>query len=187
MGRRDVDRVMTAYPRIYFACHQRHVRDPETGSELSAHQASVLSHLDTVEPTSISELADHMGVTVSTMSLGVKRLERAGFVVRAPDPDDGRVVQLRLSEAGDRVRRAQRVLEPERVARLLGRLTDDDRSAALRGLELLARAADELVRGRAGAATHRGDVAEGPSSPTGRARWSAAAPSLPSNEEEEGR
>ena len=33
--------VMTLYPRIYFACHTRHVRDPDSFRLLSRHQASV--------------------------------------------------------------------------------------------------------------------------------------------------
>lgn len=88
----DVERLLRAYPRIDFACHQRHVRDPEGEGTLSAHQASILSHLDPVDPTRVSDLADHLGVTVSTMSLSIKRLERDGYVGRSSDPSDGRVV-----------------------------------------------------------------------------------------------
>lgn len=140
------ERLLRDYPRIFFACHARHVRDPDSGRDLSRNQASILSHLDEVEPTSVSELAEHMGVTVSTMSLSVKRLVRQGYVVRARDTEDRRVVQLRLSEAGARVREADRVLEPELVERLLGQLTPTERETALGGLRLLAAAADELVR-----------------------------------------
>ena len=153
-GDGDVARLMAAYPRIFFACHQRHVRDPEGGGELSSHQASILSHLDSAEPTRISELAGHMGVTVSTMSLSVKRLERRGYVRRDPDPDDRRAVGLRLTEAGERMVEAQTVLEPGLVARLLERLPPGERERALEGLDSLARAADELVR--SGEARRRG-------------------------------
>lgn len=142
----DTEIVLSAYPRIYFACHQRHVRDPEGGGELSAHQASVLSHLDSVDPTMVGELAEHMGVTPSTMSLTLKRLEDAGYVTRARDPSDRRVMNVRLTEAGERMRDAQTVLEPELVARMLQQLDPSRREAALRGLVLLAEAADSLVR-----------------------------------------
>lgn len=144
----DVDTVLHAYPRIYFACHQRHVRDPETGGELSAHQASILSHLDSVDPTMVGELADHMGVTASTMSLTLKRLERGGYVERSRDPNDGRVTNVRLTEAGERVRDAQTVLDPGRVDRMLLELDPADRSEALHGLTLLAEAADASIRRR---------------------------------------
>lgn len=144
--RSDVERLLEAYPRIYFACHTRHVRDPGTGHGLSAHQASLLSHLDEVDPTTVSELAEHMGVTLSTMSLAVKRLVRNGYVERSPSPDDGRVVHLRLTDNGARVRSAQSVLDPGRVRLLLEQLGAEERERGLEGLELLASAAGDALR-----------------------------------------
>ncbi len=144
----DVETVLSAYPRIYFACHARHVRDPHSDTVLSAHQASILSHLDSLDPTMVGELADHMGVTPSTMSLTLKRLERHGYVMRTRDPSDRRVTNVRLTEAGERVRDAQTVLDPERVHRVLHLMSPYDRADALRGLVLLAEAADAAIRQR---------------------------------------
>ena len=133
--------VMTLYPRIYFACHTRHVRDPDSATLLSRHQASVLDHLDEIEPTTVNELARHMGVTAATMSLALDRLERKGYVERARDSADRRRVQLRLTSAGVRIRDATSVLDPSRVEALLARMSGADRDAAVRGLALLAGAA----------------------------------------------
>ncbi len=141
-------RLMELYPRIFFACHRRHVRDPQTRRVLSAHQASVLDHLDDVEPTGMNDLAAHMGVTASTMSLTVDRLARRGYVRRKRDPHDSRRVQLRLTAAGERIKEAQSVLDPQRVESLLLRLTAEERSRAVEGLGLLARAATELMQSR---------------------------------------
>ena len=140
-----VRQVMKCYPRIYFACHTRHVRDPRTRRQISAHQASILDHLDEIEPTGLNELAKHMGVTPSTMSLTVDRLARDGYVKRGPDPRDGRRVALRITRAGARLRDQMTVLDPELVRAMLARLGPAQRSDALRGLELLARAADEAI------------------------------------------
>ena len=143
---RDVRALLLAYPRIYFACHTRHVRDPQSGDELSAHQASILDHLDEVDPMSMTDLAGHMGVTVATMSLAIDRLEGRGYVNRARDPRDRRRVLLRVTEAGVRLREAKSVLDPVRVEQVLGQLSGRDREAVLRGLELLARASDAHMR-----------------------------------------
>ncbi len=143
--RNDVAAVLEHYPKIFFACHTRHRRDPGTRKLLSARQGSILDHLDGVEPTGLAELARHMGVTASTMSLSVDRLERRGFVRRQRDPRDGRRVALRLTAAGVRVKEAQSVLEPERVRGMLARLAPRERAAALRGLALLARAAQRYM------------------------------------------
>ena len=143
---RDVRALLEAYPRIYFACHTRHVQDPETGGELSAHQASILDHLDEVDALSMTSLAEHMGVTVATMSLAIDRLEHRGYVRRDRDPQDGRRVLLRVTKAGARIRDAKSVLDPIRVEQMLNHLSAADRAAALRGLALLARAANDHMR-----------------------------------------
>lgn len=135
---------MRDYPRVYFACHRRHVRDSVSGRVLSAHQASVLDHLDAVEPTSVSGLAGHMGVTASTMSLTLDRLEAGGFVERRPDEEDQRRVCVRLTVAGERIRQSSSVLDPALVTQLLAVLSDDERNRAVGGLALLAEAAERM-------------------------------------------
>ncbi len=153
----DVRRLLDAYPRIFFACHTRHVRDPETGSELSSHQASILDHLDEIDPMSMTALAGHMGVTVATMSLAIDRLEGRGYVRRDRDPKDGRRVLLRATPAGVRLREAKSVLDPIRVEQVLNQLSPADRAAALHGLTLLARASTESMRAAAARARKHGD------------------------------
>ena len=138
--------MLEAYPRIYFACHTRHVRDPQTGAELSAHQASILDHLDEVDPMSVTDLAGHMGVTVATMSLAIDRLEDKAYVQRARDPKDRRRVMLRVTAAGVRVREARSVLDPMRVEGVLAELSSADRATALHGLALLARASNAHMK-----------------------------------------
>src|SRR5215831_2738893 len=141
----EVELVLRCYPQIYFACHKRHVRDEATQEVISGHQASVLDHLDDVQATSLFDLAQHMGVTASTMSITVDRLVRGGYVVRERSTQDKRRLDLRLTPAGLRIKKQQKVLEPELVQAVLARLDERRRKQALRGLELLATAAKELV------------------------------------------
>lgn len=145
----DVERLMSLYPRIYFACHTRHVRDEAAGRTLSAHQASILDHLDEVDPTQPGELARHMGVTPSTMSISVARLVEQGYVRRRRDEDDRRRVLLTLTEDGARLKSEKSVLDPARCARVLRRLSAVDRAAALSGLALLAEASRQEMHARA--------------------------------------
>jgi DNA-binding MarR family transcriptional regulator len=145
----EADQVLAHYPRIYFACHTRHVKDDRAGRVLSSHQASILDHLDTEDPTSLLELARHMGVTAGTMSVAVDRLVAHGYVLRARDANDRRRVNLRLSAAGARIREANSVLDPVRVRAMLARLPAPQRKTALHGLALLARAAQESMHEQA--------------------------------------
>jgi MarR family transcriptional regulator, organic hydroperoxide resistance regulator len=149
--------LMTLYPRIYFACHTRHVRDPQTQRLLSRHQASILDHLDELEPTTVMDLAGHMGVRAATMSLALDRLERKGYVVRLRDAKDRRRVHVRLTTAGVRIKEASSVLDPERVQHLVARLSDEERRRAIEGLGLLAQAAEESMRAGRGEAEPASD------------------------------
>jgi len=150
MAVRSSDDFIDLYSQIYFACHTRHVHDPESRTKVSARQASILSHLDTVDPTPVSQLATHLGVTVSTMSIALDRLERQGYIVRARSESDARVRHVRLTPTGERLRIAQKVLDPRLVRAVLSRLSPADRRDALRGLELLGAAAREQVKARRG-------------------------------------
>jgi MarR family transcriptional regulator, organic hydroperoxide resistance regulator len=141
----DVTAVLTHYPRIYYACHARHRRDPTNADVISERQASILDHLDESAPTSLGELADHLGVTASTMSISVDRLVTGGYIRRERDAADGRRLCLVLTPAGARMKAAQTVLDPARVRRMLRHLGPAERKEALRGLALLGRAADAEI------------------------------------------
>lgn len=145
--------IMELYPRIYFACHTRHVRDSVTGAQLSAHQVSILDHLSPAEATSLAELASHMGVTPSTMSLAIDRLEAEGYVRRARDRRDGRRLRLLLTARGERIRQAHSVLDARKVRAMLSGLSPAEQADAIRGLALLGRAAAGVMKSIAHAGT----------------------------------
>jgi MarR family transcriptional regulator, organic hydroperoxide resistance regulator len=140
-----VKKLLELYPRIYFACHRRHVRDPRSGGVLSARQGSILDHLDEREAVTVVELARHMGVTASTMSVQVQRLVRTGYVIRERDAEDPRKRNLRLSRSGARIREANSVLDEDRIAEMLERLTPEELEVAMTGLAMLAKAAGEIT------------------------------------------
>lgn len=145
IAKSDVETVLECYVRIYFACHARSVNDPKKRSPISTNQANVLEFLDTEEGTTVLDLARQMGVAPSTMSLTLDRLERGGFVQRKKDPNDGRRTMIVLTADGDRVKRKQKVLEPDLIAAMLSRLPATRRKEAIAGLRSLTEAATELV------------------------------------------
>lgn len=135
-----------AYPRIHAACRARGIAGDGSGvPALSDHQAAILAHLDEHDPVMVGEIAEVMGVTASTMSLNLTRLERDGFVRRERDPDDRRVKNVRLTAVGREMRDRSRLLDVDRVDALLASLRPDDRKRALEGLAILAEASDRMV------------------------------------------
>src|SRR5262245_2414113 len=138
---RDVRFVQVCYPQIYFACHTRHLRRRSTPTRLSASDSTLLAHLDervSVRPTA---LAQHLGLSPSTLSAAVKRLTAHGYIVQQRPDGDGRVRDLRLSKSGAAAMQASSVLESARVRAMLARLSTSERERALDGLSLLAAAA----------------------------------------------
>jgi MarR family transcriptional regulator, organic hydroperoxide resistance regulator len=130
--------IQRLYPRIFHACHVRHVRRRSTPFALSEREASLLAHLDPEVGSTARDLAKHMGVGAPTMSAALKRLERLGYIERGPRGRDRRTSAVRSTEAGRRALSAGSVLDAERLSRLVARLSPSERKAAVRGLALLA-------------------------------------------------
>src|SRR6185503_9479455 len=97
VSNRDVRLVQVAYPRIYFACHTRHIRRESTAARLSAADSTLLAHLDEDRATRPTVLARHLGVAASTLSAAINRLAKLGYVTTGKALSDGRAVDLRLN------------------------------------------------------------------------------------------
>ncbi len=139
---------MAAYPTVYLACHREHVHADEQGKPITEHQAGVLDHLDVARPTTPSRLADHMGVSRSTMSSTISRLEHAGLVVRQPAGSDRRSIGLTLTPAGKRIQDQNTVLNPTLVHQIFTLMPAKEADSALAGIESLAKYAAILLKRR---------------------------------------
>lgn len=148
MTKKAVTLLMDFYPKIYFACHTRHVIDKDNDIKLTANQASVLDHLDTEEPVTLYDLAMHMGVTPSTMSISVDRLVKLRYINKTKDKKDSRKTNLTLSKQGDKIKRSKSVLDPKLVENVLGRLSQREIKLAMDGLGLLAYAAEMEMKSK---------------------------------------
>src|ERR1035437_2734020 len=67
---------------------------------LSVAQFRLLLFVRRNPGTSLSGLADHLGISLPAASQVVERLVRTGMVSRAQHPQERRRVELRLTEAG---------------------------------------------------------------------------------------
>lgn len=139
-----VRRVQRAYPQLYLACHVEHTtRRRDHG--LSDRDAQVLAHLDELSPVLASRLARHLGVGPSTVTEAIDRLEAQQLVERTRR---GRTVELRITAKGVALMQLGSVLDASLVADMLAAVPPADRADAVRGIELLATAARQLVAAR---------------------------------------
>lgn len=110
------------------------------GLTLDRAAAAILRNIAESEPLRPGVLAVRLSVEASHVSRQLRQLEKDGYVVRVPDPDDSRAHRIQLTEAGlravERIREASRrglelVLadwSPEdlrQMAMLFHRLVDD--------------------------------------------------------------
>jgi DNA-binding MarR family transcriptional regulator len=140
-----VRRVQRSYPQIYGACHVRHVRAATTEHGVSSRDSAILAHLDERRPLRAADLAAHLGIGPSTLSAALDRLEALGYVRRRKSALDARTLDLTLGPRGLEALAGTSVLDAERVALVLSRLTEAERKRAAAGLDLLARASRELM------------------------------------------
>jgi DNA-binding MarR family transcriptional regulator len=140
MNASDVEMVQRCYPQIYLACHKRHIRASSTAYRLSGRDSSILVHLSESVSVTPTELATHLSIRGSTLSAAIQRLESLGYLQRKRIHKDRRSVALTLTAQGAKAMAETSVLDSERVAAVLARLTRSERKRALEGLELLAKA-----------------------------------------------
>jgi DNA-binding MarR family transcriptional regulator len=95
-----VQRVQRDYPRIYLACHVRHVRAGSTPHRLSSRDSAILAHLDASVPITATELAAHLGIRASTMSAAIQKLAKLGYLQRQPNGYDRRVANVTITPRG---------------------------------------------------------------------------------------
>ena len=91
-------------------------------------------------PLRLSDLAHLEGVSAPSMTRTVAELEARGYVLRRPDPEDGRAVLVEAAEAGTSAVLDARTTRAQLVSELLEGLDEQDAAviaAALPALERL--------------------------------------------------
>ena len=70
------------------------------GASVTVTELHVLDAIGNGEPRTVSALAAATRVTVSTMTIGINRLEKKGPVERVRESADRRIVRVRLTDRG---------------------------------------------------------------------------------------
>ena len=112
-------------------------------SGLSMTAATTLSTLERNGPSRLTALAAREGVTQPAMTQLITRLADAGLVCREPDPDDGRVVLVTITDEGRATLARRRARRAEKLTVILAQLGPEHRAAlaaALPALDALASA-----------------------------------------------
>jgi DNA-binding MarR family transcriptional regulator len=107
------------------------------GSDLSVPQFRVLVYLNRHEGASLSDMAEHMGLTLPSMSKMVDGLVSRRLVSRRMDPDDRRRVTLAPTALGRTEMQAAYKATESRLAERLEMLAASERRTILKAMESL--------------------------------------------------
>lgn len=114
-------------------------------TELSVPQFRSLAFLDHNPGASLSELAEHLGVTRATASANTERLVQRNYVHRCDNPEERRRVVLNLTEAGKQHLYQTRAQTRAYITDLLSDLTEEQVSQIDQALSLLNEIFEEPV------------------------------------------
>lgn len=112
---------------------------------LTVPQFRALSHLSRNPGSSLSSVAEHLGIARPTASALVDRLVRRGLIHRDTDPSERRRTRLTLTPEGVKHLQGAKEAVRTRVAEVLAPLSDAERAQILQGLQLLAHAVRSLT------------------------------------------
>ncbi|MDD4080770.1 MAG: MarR family transcriptional regulator [Eubacteriales bacterium] len=86
---------------------------------------------------SITDIARELAITLPSVTAAVNKLEKKGYLIKARNETDKRVVNVSLSREGQRAEAAHRFFHRQMVHGVSDGLEDGQRSALLKGLENL--------------------------------------------------
>jgi len=106
---------------------------------LSVPQFRTLLFISRNEGVSLSEVADHIGLTLPSMSALIDGLVTRDFVIRNTHRDDRRRVDLTLTERGETTLRSAMNATQDYLKERFSRLSETERATIVKGMKTLRR------------------------------------------------
>ena len=92
----------------------------------------------------VTDLAQELDITLPSVTVALKRLEKKGYVTKDRCSEDGRRVRVKLTGEGQRAEIAHRYFHRQMVRAVAGELDEGERHALINGVRKL----DQFLRGR---------------------------------------
>ena len=119
---------------------------PPKEADISPSQLAFLTFLTLNPGSGIQTMASSLKLSKPTVSIGVSQLEESGFLVRQPDPQDGRAVHLFLTPEGQKLHQLTLEFRCKKFESLLKDLTPQDRMTLINLLEKAIQAAENKTQ-----------------------------------------
>ena len=100
--------------------------------KLTLSQIAILDILSRIKESNMSDIARSMNVTTAATTGIVDRLVRDGYVARMNDPDDRRVIKIKLTSKGDAAVKSSLENKKRMITRVFGVLPKKERDEYLK-------------------------------------------------------
>jgi DNA-binding MarR family transcriptional regulator len=108
---------------------------PDISGLISPAQMTLLEKIIEEPGCGVQEIADGLGLSPPTVSVGVSKLEEGGLVERKPDPKDGRSVQFFPTSRGKTLHMKFQDARLKKFHRILAGLDSEEQETLLQLLE----------------------------------------------------
>jgi len=112
-------------------------------AHVSPSHLALIEYVGSHAGCGIQEMAEALELSTPTISVGVRQLEEKAYLTRLPHPDDGRAVQLFLTETGRMLLERSQAFHRQKFEQLLTGLNADERNTLLNLLERALNAAEK--------------------------------------------
>jgi DNA-binding MarR family transcriptional regulator len=120
------------------------------GEQVSMVQSHILFEIRRAGNPAMQQVAEELGMDITTFSRQVKSLEKRGLVVRQVSAEDRRVNLLGLTVGGSAVLAKIDLYMTERLGRIFSRMSAFEQETVTRSLELLNDAVTKVTEAGSG-------------------------------------
>jgi|GEM_PF-137569 len=110
------------------------------GQEVSLIQSHIIYEIKRQHKPSMQDVANALGVDITTFSRQVKTLVEKGYVKKTPHQDDNRINVLSLTKAGEQVERDLETTMNENLDKIMSQFSQFERQSIINSLNLLSSA-----------------------------------------------
>ena len=126
------ERLLDLFNRLLKLALDQH---PLQDSGITAPQLALLDWVAAQPGCSVREIADGLDLSPPTVSVGVRRLEKADVLERRTDPTDKRSVRISTTTQGQELHERALLFRLEKMQHLLGGLSEEETAVLLALLE----------------------------------------------------
>jgi DNA-binding MarR family transcriptional regulator len=110
------------------------------GEEVSLVQSHILWEVKRREKPSMQQVAEALGIDITTFSRQIKTLENKTLIRKTTDPNDRRVSLLSLTPRGEELENKISTLMQEYIKKIFAHMTDFERDVVISSIRLLSEA-----------------------------------------------